>query len=308
VVGSPFFHEGFQLLIRRFGQDDAERDDLITGRARRTTGQSLPPQPQRIAGVRACRNGHRDLAGHRRHGHFCTEYRLVYGNWQIHMNVCPLAPEQRVRRDMHFDISITIRPAPDSRPAFAAQPKYLRVPLAGRDRNFEGIAVRHRNALFRASGGFEKRYFHRVARVPSPHPDVSTPAARARGTTGPFTEKIGKDVPDIVETGGRRIGLFPAGARVLAVILLRRLVTFRVDLAGIELAALFRIGQDIVRALDILECLFRRSIAGVEIRMMLLRKRPVGLANDFGRCVARDAENGIQVGFVSSQYSSPHQP
>ena len=87
----------------------------------------------------------------------------------------------------------------------------------------------------------------------------------------------------------------------MAVILLRRLVTFRVDLAGIELAALFRIGQDIVRALDILECLFRRSIAGVEIRMMLLRKRPVGLANDFRRCVARDAENGIQVGFFSSQ-------
>lgn len=49
-------------------------------------------------------------------------------------------------------------------------------------------------------------------------------------------------------------------------------IAFGVDLAGVVLAALFRIAQDVVGGGDFLEALGRAGIAGIDVRMAGFRE------------------------------------
>jgi len=57
-----------------------------------------------------------------------------------------------------------------------------------------------------------------------------------------------------------------------------------------------RVGEDVVRLVDLLELLFRAPVARVYIRVVLACQAPIGVFHVLQSGAAVDAEHGIEVG------------
>src|SRR5262245_37274106 len=91
--------------------------------------------------------------------------------------------------------------------------------------------------------------------------------------------------------------------KISIIVLLRPFGSGRADLACIETPTLFRVRQEIIGSRNFLELLLRMLVAGIEIRMMLLRQTQIGFFDVCGRCCRGDAKDMIRVFHCSS--SSP---
>jgi len=103
------------------------------------------------------------------------------------------------------------------------------------------------------------------------------------------TEEVGEDVAEAAEaaTGA-------SGSAAAAEAAARESATEDAA-AGVVLLALLGVGQDRVRALDLLEALLRRLVAVVRVRVVLARELAVGLLDLIVGGLLVDAERPVRV-------------
>jgi hypothetical protein len=114
-------------------------------------------------------------------------------------------------------------------------------------------------------------------------------------------ENGGKDVLEVlaafkalpagigVAFAGLRVRVMPVGAR-------RRFFgATLVDLTAVVAGPFLGIGQQLIGGGNRLEFVFRRLVAGIQVRMVLLRQFAVGFADVLGAGVLLDAQNFIRI-------------
>src|SRR5262249_667488 len=88
----------------------------------------------------------------------------------------------------------------------------------------------------------------------------------------------------------------PAVGEVAVVALLRAFVAGSVDLAAVEARALLGIAQKAVGGRDFLELLLGFLVAGVEVGVKLLGKRPISLLDLVRRGVFLHSQSFVRIG------------
>ena len=126
------------------------------------------------------------------------------------------------------------------------------------------------------------------------------PPAPVRARLGAAPEQLRQFVVAVRKIGvavTSGIGAAVIGGRIIAIerLLGRPLGARRVDLAGIELFAFVFIAQQVVGGRDLLELVFGGLVAGIEIRVQLLRQLAIGAANIGGGGRRGDAENFVRI-------------
>ena len=102
---------------------------------------------------------------------------------------------------------------------------------------------------------------------------------------------------EIGEAAVSAVGVrFGVRAMEIAVIALPRpLLSGGIDLAAVEAGALLGIAQEVIGHGDLLELLLRLLIAGIEVRVQLLRQLTVGFADLVLRRLPLHAQNSVGV-------------
>ncbi len=204
----------------------------------------------------------------------------------------PSRGEQRVCPDSDGHQGIARRLSADPGSALALEAQDAAVAGAGGNGEIQDLAVRHGDAALGAVGGVQELHLHLVVQV------GPTPAAPT--TAGPASaEEIGKEirhVGEILVSGGTVIALAPVRLGIVAIeSMLGPLRAGGVDFAAVVAGPLLRIVQEVVGGGDLLEALFGRAVAGVEIGVQLLGELAVGLLDVALRSGLFDAENAVGI-------------
>jgi hypothetical protein len=77
---------------------------------------------------------------------------------------------------------------------------------------------------------------------------------------------------------------------------------FRIEAVLVVHLLLLRVAQDVVRFLKLLEAVFRRFVAGVQVGMVLAREPPVGLADVLRAGIAADPESLVIILLLSGRH------
>ncbi len=180
---------------------------------------------------------------------------------------------------MDFDQRVAGGAALPALAAFAAQAQDLAVFGAGRDFDVEALAVGQGQAACGAVDAVEEGGGEGVAGVL---------AARGAGVAGApaLAEHRAEDVVEVIVAPAALLravlGVAAAGFAIGVVAVARfggAFVAGGVDLAAVELAAGFRVGQDVVGGGDGFEMLFGLGVAGVEVWVMLFGELEIGAAD-----------------------------
>ena len=178
-----------------------------------------------------------------------------------------------MRADANLDHGIAGLAAADAWAALAFEPQRLAVGDARRNRQIERGAVRHGHALLGAEHRLQEFHLQGVTGILALQAEAGTLRA-ARAARG---EEVGEDIAE-AEIRARSVASTAASATPrpsaprtagLAFIAALR-IAIGVDLAAVELPALFGVAEDLVGTGYLLEALRRSLVAGPHIRMQLL--------------------------------------
>src|SRR5262249_22855584 len=283
--------ELLDLRIELLGQNDLQRDVFIAG-ALVAARHALAPQPEHASGIRPLgyRHAHRPARGGA--VELRAKHRLRQADRQFDVDVVALARENLVRGDLDLDQGVAGRTAAEPGSALAAQPQHLLVPGAGREDHVERAAVRQRDALGGAVHRLEALDREPVERFLAAHAEA---ALAATGTAEQVLEDV--LVHEIGVAARVAVGvLLGVGTVEIAVVALAwTLVAGGVDLAAVEARPLVGVAADVIGGGDLLEPLFRPLVAGIEVRVQLLRQRAVGGADLVLRGLRLHAQHGIGI-------------
>src|SRR5262245_9252007 len=254
-------------------------------------------QTERPSARRGRRDLHRDLAPQRRHLDVRAQRRLGRGDRQLEVDVVALALEERVRRDGHGEIEVTpaaggaralaghahalprlhagrnlhIELPPSSLPAGAATGRArLAADVAGAMTGRAGLFHLEGECLARTGEGFFQRdldarldVIAAAARLPAPEAataaeqileiDAAAGAARARSATQ-VPEDGAEEVREVTGIPALVLNAEPS-ARLLTGSLLG--VSLPVGTERVVAPAFLRVGEHLVRLVDLLEALGR---------------------------------------------------
>jgi hypothetical protein len=230
--------------------------------------------------------------------------RLTERDGQRDVQVVAIATEERVRLDVHGEDDVSRRAACRAWRALTAQPYLVAFGDAGRDArsNRHGsVGAWHpeRERLLGAAERVREGDGQRALEI-----GAARGAPRAPAGAAPAEQVLEVEwhapadrAEDILERA--RPAPAPADGLLIRAHLARGVrIEALADPGLAELIverALLGIGEDVVREADVLEAFFRALVAGVSVRVQVLRERAIGLLQRVRRRVARHAEDSVEV-------------
>src|SRR6185312_8851582 len=125
------------------------------------------------------------------------------------------------------------------------------------------------------------------------------PSGAAASGPAPLAEQIAEQIAEganVLVARGRAIARALIAASIFAVVaLLRPLLAAGVDLAAVVAPALLLVADDVVSGGDLLELLFGRLVARIEIGVQLLGELAIGLGDVGAAGRLRHAQDGIGI-------------
>ena len=169
-----------------------------------------------------------------------------------------LDPNQRVAHTRRAALALTF------------EANRLTVGYAFGNGNVHGTAIRHGDTALAAARRFGEADADAVFLV------AALGAAPAGTDSAGAAEQVTENILDI-ETAGKALEAAAGAATAPLVLILPTLLAGSIDLAAVITLTHGRVGKDGVGGGNLLEALLDRSVAGVAVRMELLREAAIGL-------------------------------
>ena len=188
------------------------------------------------------------------------------------------AAQERMRRDRDLDQRVARRATAHSGPALAFEADGVAVLDPGGDLHVQRAPVRQQHPAGGAVRGLQKSQGQRVAQIGAgarnaePHRRA---ALKWREKNSAMSSSVNRPVGACMRPG-IPFAAWAAAEVAIEAAARRNLMALGIDLAAIETAAFFRVGQQVVGVIEFREPLRRLLVARMQVGMVPLGEFPVG--------------------------------
>src|SRR3990172_1911992 len=263
------------------------------------SGHPLSAQAEDLAGLRLRRDGEDDLAAQCGYVRFTAQQRRVQIHREVRVHVVALAAELRMRGNGDDEIQVALGLP---RAALAADADFGPRPGPGRDGDFDAAVIHLERAPGPAESFFQRNLDELLQILAADALARSESLPRAETPAEQAVEEVGKPAlaKHIVQVATRSVDAGPAGRVPLAEVktAARPPRAFPLGIARAEpvvLGALLRVAEDFVGLVDLLELVLGLFIAGVFVRVILLRQLAEGALDFFFGGVLAHAQDVVIV-------------